>query len=138
HRINMRNLKRAALDPPPLATPLSPEELAAEEAQAAADAAELAAARQKGSGVFGGNEHSMMEDVDPPKTPDPLRPEADESDDRGQDSVDSQPPTGSPSTEYSVPSTPLEAPHDGPPETAGASAATLNLESVKPAEGRLH
>src|SRR5438874_1940204 len=75
HRINMDNLKLAALDPPPMAEPLSPEELAAEEAQAAADAAELAAARQKGSGVFGGNEHSTMEDVDPPKTPDPLRPD---------------------------------------------------------------
>src|SRR5438876_1130294 len=38
HRINRENLKLAALDPPPMATPLSPEDLAAEEAQAAESA----------------------------------------------------------------------------------------------------
>src|SRR5205085_12315337 len=38
-------------DPPPMAEPLSPEELAEEEAQAAADAAELAAARARGADI---------------------------------------------------------------------------------------
>ena len=45
HRINMENLKLAAALEPPAAEPLSPEELAAEEAQALADAAEFSAAR---------------------------------------------------------------------------------------------
>jgi transposase len=44
-RINMEQLKLAELDQPPAAPPLSDEELAEEERQAAADADELAAAR---------------------------------------------------------------------------------------------
>jgi len=47
HRINMENLKLAAAIEPPAAEPLSPEELALEQAQALADAAELAAARRR-------------------------------------------------------------------------------------------
>jgi hypothetical protein len=47
YRINMDQLKLAELDPPPLAPALSDEELAAEERQAAADAAELAATRSR-------------------------------------------------------------------------------------------
>ena len=90
----------------------------------------------------------MMEDVDPPKTPDPLRPDdagqarptSEETADRWHKAATSQPPTSSPGTEYSVPSTPPEAPHDGPAETASASAATLNPEpgTLNPAEGPLH
>ncbi len=131
HRINMEQLKLAELDPPPLAAPLSPEELAAEEAQAAADAAELAAARQRGADIpVCQPEGSTQESED----------RGQETGDGGQDSVDSQPPTASPRTEYSVPSTPPGAPHDGPPETANASAPPLNLEpgTLNPAEGRLH
>jgi transposase len=51
HRINMEQLKLAELAEPPAAEALSPEELAAEEAQAAADAAELAAARHRGADI---------------------------------------------------------------------------------------
>jgi len=47
-RINMEQLKLAELAEPPSAEPLSPDELAAEEAQAAADAEELAEARRRG------------------------------------------------------------------------------------------
>src|SRR5438874_7466075 len=123
HRINMENLKLAALDPPPLATPLSPEELAAEEAQAAADAAELAAARQKNreeaSAIVRGNEHSMTEDVERPKTPDPLGPEAEETGDSGQDVGWAPPTNGSLDVESEA--------------VGGAHPTTLN-----PAEGRLH
>src|SRR5439155_25194229 len=89
HRINMDNLKLAALDPPPLAEPLSPAELAAEEAQAAADAAELAAARARGADI----------PVCQPEAPTQESGDrGQETGDAGQDSVDSQPPTASPST----------------------------------------
>src|SRR5436190_2501175 len=71
YRINMDNLMLAALDPPPLAEPLSTAELAAEEAQAAADAAELATARQKGSGDFGESQLPIIDEPNSPKTPDP-------------------------------------------------------------------
>jgi hypothetical protein len=52
--------------------PLTEEELAAEAHQAALDAAELDAARQPGSGVFGGEPSPITGDLQPPKTPDPL------------------------------------------------------------------
>ena len=70
HRINMENLKLAALDPPPLATPLSPAELAEEEAQAAADAAELAAARVRN----GASSWEGEAPAEPPPEPDDLPP----------------------------------------------------------------
>src|SRR5438445_13745735 len=47
YRINMDQLKLAALVEPPAAEPLTDEELADEARQAAADAAEIAAARQR-------------------------------------------------------------------------------------------
>jgi Helix-turn-helix domain len=49
-KINMEQLKLAELDPPPLAPPLADDELAEEDRQAAADAAELAAAKVARSG----------------------------------------------------------------------------------------
>jgi transposase len=65
-RINMEQLKLAEHDPPPLPTPLSDEELAAEELQAAADQEELAAARR----YWDGDQTREGEALTEPSAPD--------------------------------------------------------------------
>jgi len=95
-RVNMEQLELTDLiarDGDAPAEPLTDEELAAELRQAAADAAELAAARhaaddsvgnahcgvpQPGSGVFVEDEPSIINEDQPPKTPDPLPPDVEQ------------------------------------------------------------
>jgi hypothetical protein len=93
-RINMEQLKLAELDSPPLAPALSDEELAEEERQAAADAAEIAAARAKRhtDPSCEGEDRSSSNDPD-------LSPASDRP--KGQEDVQEQedkPPHHSPTT----------------------------------------
>jgi hypothetical protein len=79
YRINMDQLKLAAQfarEEAPHAEPLTDEEFAAEAEQAALDAAEIAAARQQGSGVFDEEYSPMNNEYNLPKTPDSLGPQA--------------------------------------------------------------
>jgi hypothetical protein len=114
-RINMEQLKLAELDPPPPAPPLTDEELAADELQAAADAAEIAAARSRMRGAEIPGCHGAA-DIPGCHTEAP-----DES------------PASSPNTESSVPRTGPEnhANHETPADDIPPSA-TLNLEPETP------
>jgi hypothetical protein len=80
-RINMEQLKLAEMDQPSPASPLSDEELAEEDRQAAADAAELAAARR----TVGSAHHDAPEPVQPAEEFAPMERERDGETERLRD-----------------------------------------------------
>jgi transposase len=113
-RINMEQLKLTTLDPPPLPTPLSDEDLAAEELQAAADAQELAAARRH----WEGDQTREGEALTEPSAPDLVtRLPAGDAPPRGSSLAD--PPATPPSPDTATPT-------DSTPSTLNLEPETLN------------
>jgi transposase len=139
-RINMEQLKLAELDPPPPAAPLSAEELAAEDLQAAADAQELLAARRHREDEAPADAVGWAPPTtEPPTTTDGPAPSASAPPTQPQPEPTAPPATIAPSLPPSFsPSLPPALPLNPEPQTLNPSPAPVhnlhNLHNENPSE----